>query len=55
MVQEAMADGRDLTDDSEYDRLEPEALLGCTNEMAKRFKKKLPWEAREWRAKKGLD
>lgn len=37
MVQEAMADGIDLRDDEQFSKMKPEAMLGVTKTMVKRF------------------
>lgn len=50
MVQNAMADGRDLSDNAQWARdvAEPEALMGMTGSMVSKFGGKLPQEARAW-------
>lgn len=50
MVQNAMADGRDLSDNAQWRRdvAEPEALMGMTGAMVSKFVGRLPQEARAW-------
>lgn len=50
MVQNAMADGRDLSDNAQWRRdvAEPEALMGMTGTMVSKYGGKLPQEARAW-------
>lgn len=50
MVQNAMADGRDLSDNEQWRRdvAEPEALMGMTGTMMSKYGGKLPQEARAW-------
>ena len=36
-VQDAMADGIDLRDDEQFSKMKPEAMLGVTDTMVKRF------------------
>lgn len=50
MVQNAMADGRDLSDNAQWRRDvgEPEALMGMTGTMVSKYGGKLPQEARAW-------
>lgn len=36
-VQDAMADGIDLRDDEQFSKMKPEAMLGVTKTMVKRF------------------